>query len=1195
MTRLGLREFPYLADHRVQGTLVLPGAVYLDLALSALEDAVPSIVDDVRFDRVFVVPAEGTKALNTTIGPPIDGWREFTATGDDGVRYASGRIRRGEVPAGEWEPPAPGEEFPGANPYAALRKAGNDYGPAFRGIDRYCSGEGAATAELRIPVPVGGHVLHPVVLDTAMQLLAAAAAGRAVVLAGWDRLVLHRSPGRMGTVRVRFRELGDELVGDMLLSDPDGRVAAEVFGARLRFLESSPLRIAVAATFTAEPIEETLSFWAGQLGIPVSVEFAGYQQVFQELLDTGGLLSGNRDGENVLLIRPQDWLSPIAPLVSEADSATRDSILAGSRRHRLPGIGDIAHLVPYETDYLYEEIFTRRSYLRHGIELRDGDTVFDVGANIGLFSLFVRSRCPGAEVYAFEPNPPAFEALRRNTALYAPETRIFDYGLAAVDGELPFTSYSRSPAFSGFAADAERDHAAVTAVVANVLRNESTELVDHLTRDRLAAEVLPRRVRTLSAMFAEQGVERVDLLKIDAEGSEEDILAGIGDEQWPRIRQLVLEAHDPDGAERIASLLRDKGFQVVVDRDDELLLGTGFAGVFARRPGANRTVDLDRVAGEFIDAVRGADLPCLIALCPPSADARRDPVLKRAEQQLTEGLAGIPGVELITTAELARAYPVADPDDPDAERLGHIPYRPAYFAALGTMIARKLSTHRPVKALALDCDQTLWEGYCGEDGPDGVQPRAAVQEFALARHRDGVLLCLCSRNNDEDVRAVFDRRTDLPVRDEHIIARRVGWQPKSTGLTGLADELGFGTDTFVFLDDSPVECAEVRANLPEVLTLQLPAQVEEIPGFLDHVWAFDRARPTDEDRERPARYLAERRRRTARERALTFESFLDGLELVVRIGTYADRDLPRIAQLTQRTNQFTTSAVRRTEAELRDLFGSGGLDCHTVRVSDRFGDYGLVGVVLSVADGETLRVDTFLLSCRALGRGVEHRMLAVLGESASHRGLTRIELSFTATGRNEPARRFLEEVAGESFTMAAETASRVEFRPSTPPPPVPRTPRTPRTVSSGLPSTWYQRVATELRTPEDILAAVRRANLRSRPALPNAFRGPDDDVERELAVLWRKVLGLREVGVDDNFFDLGGSSLLGVRLMTGLDELAGTTLPPTSLFERPTIRAMAALLRPGEQAAEPVGTSGRRRGARRREIAQRARRRHGPG
>lgn len=1188
MTWLGVTEFPYLADHRVQGTLVLPGAVYLDLALSAFGDSVPSIVDDVRFDRVFVVPAEGAKALNTTIGPRIDGWREFTATGNDGVRYASGRIRRGALPTGEWEPPISGEDSPGADLYAALRKAGNDYGPAFRGIDRFRTGEGAATAELRIPVPVDGHVLHPVVLDTAMQLLAASAR-RTVVLAGWDRLVLHRSPDRTGTVRVRFHERGDELVGDMLLSDSDGRAVAEIFGAHLRFLESSPLRIAVAATFTAEPIEETLSFWADQLGVLVSVEFAGYQQVFQELLDPGGLLSGNRDGANVLLIRPQDWLSPAVPLVSEVDSATQDSILTGSLRHRLPGIGDVAHLVPYETDYLYEEIFTRQSYLRHGIELRDGDTVFDVGANIGLFSLFVRSRCPGAEVYAFEPNPPAFEALRRNTALYAPETKIFEYGLAAFDGELPFTSYSRSPAFSGFAADAERDHAAVTAVVANVLRNDSAELVDHLTRDRLAAEVLPRRVRTLSAMFAEQGVEQVDLLKIDAEGSEEEILTGIEDEHWPRIRQLVLEAHDPDGAERIASLLRDKGFHVVVDRDDELLLGTGFAGVFARRSGETHTVDLDRVTDEFIEAVRGADFPCLVALCPPSADAR-GPALDRAERRLAEGLTGLPGVELITTGELARVYPVADPDDPGAERLGHIPYRPAYFTALGTMIARKLSTHRPVKALALDCDQTLWAGYCGEDGPDGIQPRSAVQEFALAQHRDGVLLCLCSKNNDEDVRAVFDRRTDLPVRDEHIIARRVGWQPKSAGITGLADELGLGTDAFAFLDDNPVECAEVRANLPEVLTLQLPEQTEEIPGFLAHVWAFDRARPTEEDRERPARYLAERRRRTARERALTFESFLDGLELVVRVDTYADRDLPRIAQLTQRTNQFTTTAIRRTEAELRELLGTGELGCHTVRVADRFGDYGLVGAVLSRADRDSLRVDTFLLSCRALGRGVEHRMLAALGEYASHRGLARIELSFTPTGRNEPARRFLEEVAGEHFTITAEAASRVEFQPSSAPPPVSRTPRT---LSRGLPSTWYQRVATELRTPEDILAAVRRANLRSRPSLPNAFRGPDDDVERKLAVLWRKVLGLREVGVDDNFFDLGGSSVLGVRLMTGLDELAGTALPPTSLFERPTIRTMAALLRPGAQAAEPVGTAGGRRGARRREIPQRARRRHG--
>src|SRR5205823_8812586 len=163
----------------------------------------------------------------------------------------------------------------------------------------------------------------------------------------------------------------------------------------------------------------------------------------------------------------------------------------------------------------------------------------------------------------------------------------------------------------------------------------------------------------------------------------------------------------------------------------------------------------------------------------------------------------------------------------------------------------------PYKVVALDCDDTLWQGICGEDGPWGVvldPPRRALQQFMLAQHDAGMLLCLCSKNNEEDVVATFRARREMPLHLEHFVARRINWQAKSTGLAELAHELDLDLASFIFVDDNPEECGEVQADRPEVLALPLPSHAGEIPDFLKHVWAFDRLRITEEDRKRTALY-----------------------------------------------------------------------------------------------------------------------------------------------------------------------------------------------------------------------------------------------------------------------------------------------------------------------------------------------------
>ncbi len=207
------------------------------------------------------------------------------------------------------------------------------------------------------------------------------------------------------------------------------------------------------------------------------------------------------------------------------------------------------------------------------------------------------------------------------------------------------------------------------------------------------------------------------------------------------------------------------------------------------------------------------------------------------------------------------------------------------------------------------------------------------------------------------------------------------------------------------MDDNPKECRETEAQAPAVLALALPADADEIPEFLRHVWAFDRARVTEEDRRRPELYAQKAQRARAAQSAASLEEFLQSLGLEITIEPMRPEQVARVAQLTQRTNQMNAGGIRRSEDELRALEDA---ECLTVSVKDRFGDYGLTGAMVYRAIGDALHADTFLLSCRALGRGVEHRMAARLGEIALARGLARVEIRFQLTRRNRPARLFLD-------------------------------------------------------------------------------------------------------------------------------------------------------------------------------------------
>jgi FkbM family methyltransferase len=285
---------------------------------------------------------------------------------------------------------------------------------------------------------------------------------------------------------------------------------------------------------------------------------------------------------------PQHAAGVAAFLACEASGA-----LAGRKRHTLPDGTLVIHQNKGETDFVYQEIFEDRCYFRHGIALRNGDCVFDVGANIGLFSLYL-SRLPCAlDVLAFEPLPPLFDVLEANrAACHMQPVRTFRYGLAREAGVATFTYYPRNSIMSGRYADAGEDGGVVKAFLARQMADAGVAagssatagaLMDGVVRNALVSERYDCELRSLSDVIAEHRIERIDLLKLDVEKSELDVLLGIRDDDWTRIRQAVIEVYDGgDQLQTIVRLLRAQGFRLVIEQD-ECLRGTPVWMVYALR------------------------------------------------------------------------------------------------------------------------------------------------------------------------------------------------------------------------------------------------------------------------------------------------------------------------------------------------------------------------------------------------------------------------------------------------------------------------------------------------------------------------------------------------------------------------------------------------------------------------------------
>ena len=340
------------------------------------------------------------------------------------------------------------------------------------------------------------------------------------------------------------------------------------------------------------------------------------------------------------------------------------------------------------------------------------------------------------------------------------------------------------------------------------------------------------------------------------------------------------------------------------------------------------------------------------------------------------------------------------------------PFKQEFVEAIASEFTRYLACRflSPKKVLILDCDNTLWGGVVGESGIEGIQldpyeyPGIAyyrVQSEILAIAEKGVLICLCSKNDEAAVWEVLDKHPHCQLRRDKIAGYRINWDDKATNITQLAAELNLAPDSMVFVDDNPAECELIKSEFPEVSIIQVPAKIHQYPGVLSASNLFDRISVNAEDKERARYYQAEQGRREFQTKQVDAKEFLNGLKMRAVIRPIEQGDLSRAAQLCQRTNQFNLTTKRYTEADLASLLSNPEVKIFMLQAEDRFGSLGHSGMAIFRKQGQAVEVDSFLMSCRIIGRLLDRalfsRSLEMLGSEWS---FTDIRARYVPTQKN---------------------------------------------------------------------------------------------------------------------------------------------------------------------------------------------------
>ncbi|MEL7535594.1 MAG: HAD-IIIC family phosphatase [Pseudomonadota bacterium] len=396
-----------------------------------------------------------------------------------------------------------------------------------------------------------------------------------------------------------------------------------------------------------------------------------------------------------------------------------------------------------------------------------------------------------------------------------------------------------------------------------------------------------------------------------------------------------------------------------------------------------------------------------------------------------------PRLNVIDTHHAAASAGIAGGWNPRMYHLAKIEWDSGATLHMAKLIGRACRAQvRPArKCLVLDMDNTLWGGVLGEEGPQGIkigngdptgEAFSAFQSAALDMKARGVVLAACSKNNLADVEEAFRVRDDMPLKLDDFAYRAINWEPKNKNIVAIAQALNIGTDSLVFIDDNPVECELIRQTLPEVLTLQLPSDPSILADFLYDLPDFDKLRLTAEDARKTEQYAENFKREELQKSVGDLDTFLESLDTRVEIAQAATSDVARVTQLFTKTNQFNVTTIRYSTTDVESFIAAEDTALYTIRAADKFGDLGLIGVCLLRLKNGAAAIDSFVMSCRALGRGIETAATnLVKAQAFTERGVTKMTARYLPTKKNKPAVDFFER---QGFTVANRTeAGEVDY------------------------------------------------------------------------------------------------------------------------------------------------------------------------
>jgi len=407
-------------------------------------------------------------------------------------------------------------------------------------------------------------------------------------------------------------------------------------------------------------------------------------------------------------------------------------------------------------------------------------------------------------------------------------------------------------------------------------------------------------------------------------------------------------------------------------------------------------------------------------------------VIARFNQALREEASAFPNVRMLDTEDVVRTVGHTAAFDARFYFRSKAPYTGVYFNELARRVAAATRGFGAYfyKALVLDCDNTLWGGVIGEDLMAGIKLGPydypgnifwRMQHEFAALERNGILLCLCSKNNSEDVDEVFQSHPEMVLKSSQVVVKKVNWNDKPSNLRELALELNVGLDSMVFLDDSSFECEAVRQQLPMVKTIQVPATLSEYPRVVREIKELFIAGGISADsRDKTEQY---RQRANAVALQAQYESqdaYLASLEMKVELSCNAAASVTRISELTMKSNQFNLTTRRYSEAEVITLMQSTDTVVYSLIVSDKFGKAGLTGVVfMRYLDGAA-QIENFLMSCRVIGRGVETAIWSQIASNAAQSGCATLRANFIPTAKNAQVADFYERLGLELLKTSAD-------------------------------------------------------------------------------------------------------------------------------------------------------------------------------